>query len=68
MNWLWTRKEKEIAVVSHGGFLYHTLSNFGNDCHPSMTSEISTHFANCQLRSMVFVDRSMMRSDSAKTN
>ncbi|GKV19931.1 hypothetical protein SLEP1_g30127 [Rubroshorea leprosula] len=25
-------------------------------------------FANCQLRSMVFVDRSMMRSDSAKTN
>ncbi|GKV19941.1 hypothetical protein SLEP1_g30137 [Rubroshorea leprosula] len=68
MNWLWTRKEKEIAIVSHGGFLYHTLSNFGNDCHPSMPSEISTPFANCQLRSMVFVDRSMMRSDSAKTN
>ncbi|KAM2323345.1 hypothetical protein PS1_020163 [Malus domestica] len=21
LNWLWTRKEKEIAIVSHGGFL-----------------------------------------------
>ncbi|GKV33521.1 hypothetical protein SLEP1_g42026 [Rubroshorea leprosula] len=68
MNWLWTRKEKEIAIVTHSGFLYHTLSNFGNDCHPSIKSEICTHFANCELRSMVFVDRSMMGSDSAITN
>eukprot|EP00257_Ricinus_communis_P027169 XP_025014583.1 phosphoglycerate mutase-like protein 1 isoform X2 [Ricinus communis] len=53
LNWLWTRKEKEIAVVSHSGFLYHTLRVFGNDCHPSVTSEICTH---------------MMGSDPATTN
>ncbi|KAJ4701516.1 phosphoglycerate mutase-like protein 1 [Melia azedarach] len=68
INWLWTRKEKEIAVVTHSGFLYHTLSAFGNDCHPSIKSEICTHFANCELRSMVIVDRSMLGSDSPTTN
>ena len=37
---LWTRKEKEIAIVTHSGFLFHTLSSFGNDCHPLVKSEI----------------------------
>ncbi|KAB5568788.1 hypothetical protein DKX38_002581 [Salix brachista] len=68
LNWLWTRKEKEIAVVSHSGFLYHTLSGFGNDCYPSVKSEICTHFANCELRSVVLVDRGMIGSDPATTN
>ncbi|KAG8503200.1 hypothetical protein CXB51_001200 [Gossypium anomalum] len=68
LNWLWTRKEREIAIVTHSGFLYHTLSVFGNDCHPSVKSEICTHFANCELRSVVIVDRSMMGSDPATTN
>ncbi|KAL6995223.1 hypothetical protein U1Q18_005358, partial [Sarracenia purpurea var. burkii] len=40
LNWLWTRKEKEIAVVTHSGFLIHTLSAFGDDCHPSIKTEI----------------------------
>ncbi|KAM5575206.1 phosphoglycerate mutase-like protein 1 [Rosa sericea] len=64
-NWLWTRKEKDIAIVTHSGFLYHTLSAFGNDCHSSIKSEISTHFANCELRSMVIVDRGLIGSNSA---
>ncbi|KAM7266575.1 hypothetical protein ACFE04_004472 [Oxalis oulophora] len=68
LNWLWTRKEKEIAIVSHSGFLYHTLAAFGNDCHPSVKSEICTHFANCELRSMVLVDRCMLGSDTSTTN
>ncbi|XP_031279243.1 phosphoglycerate mutase-like protein 1 [Pistacia vera] len=68
INWLWTRKEKEIAVVTHSGFLYHTLSAFGTDCHPSIKDGIRKHFANCELRSMVIVDRSMLGSDSATTN
>ncbi|TXG52615.1 hypothetical protein EZV62_021784 [Acer yangbiense] len=68
LNWLWTRKEKEIAVVTHSGFLYHTLSAFGNDCHPSIKNEICKHFANCELRSMVIVDRSTASSDPATTN
>lgn len=38
---LWTRKEKEIAVVTHSGFLFHTLNAFGNDCHPLVKKEIA---------------------------
>ncbi|KAK7857048.1 phosphoglycerate mutase-like protein 1 [Quercus suber] len=68
LKWLWTRKEKEIAIVSHSGFLFHTLSAFGNDCHPSVKSEICTHFANCELRSVVLIDRSMIGSNSSTTN
>lgn len=41
MKWFWTRKEKEIAVVSHSSFLLHTLSAYGNDCHQSVKNELS---------------------------
>ncbi|KDP35944.1 hypothetical protein JCGZ_09916 [Jatropha curcas] len=68
LSWLWTRKEKEIAIVTHSGFLSHTLSAFGNDCNPLVKKEISTRFANCELRSMVIVDRSMIGSDPPTTN
>lgn len=68
LKWLWTRSEKEIAIVSHSGFLFHTLSAFGNDCHQVVKDEICTHFANCELRSMVFMDKSMASSDSSETN
>uniref|UniRef100_A0A2P2KPW5 Phosphoglycerate mutase-like protein 1 n=2 Tax=Rhizophora mucronata TaxID=61149 RepID=A0A2P2KPW5_RHIMU len=68
LKWLWTREEKEIAVVSHSGFLYHALSHFGNNCHPSVKREICTHFANCELRSVILVDRGMMESDPATIN
>ncbi|XP_031391008.1 phosphoglycerate mutase-like protein 1 isoform X2 [Punica granatum] len=67
-NWLWTRKEKEIAIVTHSGFLFHTLSSLGNDCNPSVKKEICQHFANCELRSMVIVDKSMLGSDPPTTN
>ncbi|EPS67174.1 hypothetical protein M569_07602, partial [Genlisea aurea] len=33
-DWLSKRKEKEIAVVTHSGFLVHTLEAFGKDCSP----------------------------------
>ncbi|KAF7803801.1 phosphoglycerate mutase-like protein 1 isoform X2 [Senna tora] len=68
MNWLLTRKEKEIAIVTHSGFLFHTLCAFGNDCHPMVKKEICKHFANCELRSMVIVDKSMTGSDASTTN
>ncbi|XP_008785315.1 phosphoglycerate mutase-like protein 1 isoform X1 [Phoenix dactylifera] len=68
INWLWTRKEKEIAIVTHSGFLFHTLNMFGNDCHPVIKKEISKHFANCELRSMVLFDRSMLGQDSSSSN
>lgn len=68
LNWLWTQKEKEIAIVTHSGFLFHTLNTLGNDCHPLVKNEICKHFANCELRSMVIVDKSMSSSDPSTTN
>jgi len=68
LNWLWMRPEKEIAVVTHSGFLIHTLRAFGNDCHPSIKSEICKPFNNCELRSVVIVDRGMIGSDFSTTN
>ncbi|KAF7143625.1 hypothetical protein RHSIM_Rhsim05G0095400 [Rhododendron simsii] len=113
MDWLWTRKEKEIAIVTHSGFLVHTLNAFGNDCHPLIKKEMCKRctvffvkdyqnfpsgwlkpfvdkfmhshelmqllclmkyatcicsFANCELRSMIIVDKSMSGSDPSTTN
>ncbi|KAK3231121.1 hypothetical protein Dsin_003002 [Dipteronia sinensis] len=57
IKWLWTRQEKEIAVVSHGIFLQQTLTALVND--PSMkTNKLCTRFQNCEVRSVVIVDRS----------
>jgi broad specificity phosphatase PhoE len=69
LKWLWSRKEKEIAVVTHSAFLLQTSRLFGNDTHPSIrTHEISQPFSNCELRSMVLVDTSMLGSDVPITN
>ncbi|EEE60366.1 hypothetical protein OsJ_13496 [Oryza sativa Japonica Group] len=68
IDWLWTREEKEIAIVSHSGFLYHTLSMYSRECHPTIREEVGKHFANCELRSMVLVDTSMLGSDSPSYN
>jgi broad specificity phosphatase PhoE len=68
LEWLWTRKEKEIAIVTHSGFLVHTLNAFGNDCHTLIKKEICKRYANCELRSMIIVDKSMSGSDPSTTN
>ncbi|XP_057515484.1 phosphoglycerate mutase-like protein 1 [Amaranthus tricolor] len=68
MNWLMTRKEKEIAVVTHSGFLVHTLTKFGNDCLPLMKDDMSTRFKNCELRTMILTNRNVTGSDPPVTN
>ncbi|KAL3845750.1 hypothetical protein ACJIZ3_003153 [Penstemon smallii] len=68
LNWLWTRKEKEIAVITHSAFLLHTLDAFGDDCHPSVKSEICRPFDNCELRSLMIVDKSMISSNPSTTD
>ncbi|KAJ9175777.1 hypothetical protein P3X46_014294 [Hevea brasiliensis] len=60
MNWLKTRQETEIAVVTHHRFLQYTLNALANDFHPSVRSEMCKEFVNCELRSMVMVDKRMM--------
>ncbi|KAK1405603.1 phosphoglycerate mutase-like protein 1 [Heracleum sosnowskyi] len=67
-DWLWTRKEKEIAVITHSGVLVHTLREFGDDCHPSIKSEMGRFFDNCELRSVVIIDKGMIGSDPSTTN
>ncbi|WCJ19683.1 Phosphoglycerate mutase family protein [Euphorbia peplus] len=57
MDWLDTRPEKEIAVVTHNRFLENTLNALTNDCDPSLKAQICKQFGNCELRSMVMVDK-----------
>ncbi|KAK9110818.1 hypothetical protein Sjap_018878 [Stephania japonica] len=40
---LWTWKEKEIATVTHRGFMFHTLNALGKDLHPLMEAEVVKH-------------------------
>eukprot|EP01018_Ginkgo_biloba_P002432 Gb_21976 [translate_table: standard] len=68
LNWLLTRKEKEIAIVSHSGFLIHTLGLFGKDYHPLVKNEIHKAFANCELRSMVIADKSAIGTNLPTTD
>ncbi|KAL9172161.1 hypothetical protein ABFS82_03G027000 [Erythranthe guttata] len=58
LKWLWTREEREIAVVTHSALLMHTLAAFGDDCHPCVKNEMCKPFNNCELRPLVIVDRS----------
>ncbi|MFS7949235.1 putative histidine phosphatase superfamily, clade-1 [Helianthus anomalus] len=68
MKWLLSREEKVIVVVSHAVFLHRTLGAYGDDCHPTIKKEMSIPFDNCELRSMVIVDRSMIGLDTSKTD
>ncbi|KAI3883600.1 hypothetical protein MKX03_016282 [Papaver bracteatum] len=68
INWLWTRKENEIAVVTHSCFLFQTLGAYGKDYQPTVQQEICTRFANCELRSVVIADRGLIGSGSRTTN
>ncbi|KAI3933113.1 hypothetical protein MKW92_002269 [Papaver armeniacum] len=68
INWLWTRKEKEIAIVTHRGFLRQTLAELGDDCHPTVQKEIRNPFGNCELRSVVITDNGLIGPDTSVTN
>eukprot|EP00884_Botryococcus_braunii_P017257 jgi/Botrbrau1/4214/Bobra.0044s0017.1 len=47
-RWLMQRPEKRIAVVSHAGFLKHTLQAFHG--------KLSQEFVNCEMRTLVVTD------------
>ncbi|XP_039003392.1 phosphoglycerate mutase-like protein 1 [Hibiscus syriacus] len=64
MKWLWTRPEQEIVIVSHGIILQHILYILGNDCHQTVRSALCKRFDNCELRSVVIVDKSLGAADS----
>ncbi|CAF2260089.1 unnamed protein product [Brassica rapa] len=60
MKWLWKRPEKEVAVVSHGIVLQHMLYVFANDCDDSIRHELCKRFANCEIRTVVIVDKGLV--------
>ncbi|KAE8666755.1 Phosphoglycerate mutase family protein, putative isoform 1 [Hibiscus syriacus] len=64
MEWLWTRPEQEIVIVSHGIILQKILYVLGNDCHPTIRSALCKRFGNCELRSVVNVDKRLREADS----
>ncbi|KAL0044729.1 hypothetical protein WJX82_007205 [Trebouxia sp. C0006] len=70
LHWLMTRPESRIAVVSHCGWLFHTLSAFSHAEAPvrsppinrappgahTRSSELDVDFQNCEMRTMVLTD------------
>ncbi|KAB2072356.1 hypothetical protein ES319_A07G009700v1 [Gossypium barbadense] len=65
IKWLLARKEKEIAVVSHGVFLQQTLIALKNEFDSSIEEEFLTPlvylFGNCEIRSLKFFRESVVR-------
>ncbi|PPD89477.1 hypothetical protein GOBAR_DD13597 [Gossypium barbadense] len=64
IKWLWTRPEQEIVIVSHGIMLQHILNVLENDCHPTVRTDLCKRFGNCELRSVLIVDKSLKVADS----
>ncbi|BDA42931.1 Phosphoglycerate mutase-like protein 1 [Coccomyxa sp. Obi] len=56
LQWLMARPESRIAVVSHCGFIFLTLSAFGHECAHSVQEEMHRGFDNCEMRSMIITD------------
>ena len=67
LNWLWARKEREIAIVTHSSFLYFTLKAFCEDGQPLSKHKLSKSFNNCELRSLILVERRSSRPASSLT-
>ncbi|KAE8718812.1 Detected protein of unknown function [Hibiscus syriacus] len=59
VNWLLGRKEREIAVVSHGVFLQETLIALKNKCLHLMDTDPFTRFGNCEIRSVIVFNESV---------
>ncbi|XVF36535.1 hypothetical protein REPUB_Repub19eG0066200 [Reevesia pubescens] len=72
IKWLWARKEKEIAVVSHGVFLQEAMIELikNNKGYPLMDDDPCSRFKNCEIRSMIIFYESVMGLgiDSLPTN
>ncbi|GKV19938.1 hypothetical protein SLEP1_g30134 [Rubroshorea leprosula] len=64
IKWLWTRKEKEIAIVSHGVFLQDTVMAVGAKSNLPTKTDLFKRFQNCELRSVIITGESLMSLDS----
>lgn len=46
LQWLMARPESHIAVVSHGGLLWHTLSSFGRQASMAVQQDLHAWWVN----------------------
>lgn len=53
MFWVLCRPEQRIAVVSHAGFIRHTLSAFAGGLPAVAAEALQREFSNCELRTVV---------------
>lgn len=67
VSWLMARKETRIAVVSHSSFLIHFLSLFASECGPVVQKEVRSGYNNCEMRSLVLIDRNASDSTVSPT-
>ncbi|KAK9863081.1 hypothetical protein WJX84_008016 [Apatococcus fuscideae] len=56
VKFLMQRPEQRIAVVSHCGFLRHTLRTYASEFGTHAQDELLRDFNNCEMRSMVLSD------------
>jgi hypothetical protein len=56
-NWLLNLTELRIAIVAHSGFIWEFTRLFGDDLSGNVKSELQDGYANCEMRSMVLVDK-----------
>lgn len=50
------RPESRIAVVSHCGFIWHTLSAFVHPEAPEAAADFRRDFNNCEMRTVIVTD------------
>lgn len=58
MQWLMTRPEQRIAVVSHSSFFFFTMANFGLHTSSLVQGELHRWYENCEMRTVVLSDDS----------
>lgn len=56
-NWLLNQTEQRIAVVAHSGFIWEFTRLFGEDVSNGVRKELQDGYGNCELRSIVLVDK-----------
>lgn len=61
-NWLCKQTEQRIAVVAHSGFIWEFTRLFGEDLTGKVRGELQEGYANCELRSVVLVDKRALGS------